>query len=163
MLVTQQEVQKASGILIIMFMFLSLMQRYQSHVLSSAVPGIEKQLVLIPFLYIALRVWDSVKYFMIVCGFPTNPCEESTTQTVGFIVIAILEVNLPVISLLVSTILPSIILIWDYNLQHTSVCDVHVHCFSSIICCSQLEMEDKALLMQFYLSSCPERSGRGFS
>ena len=47
MLVTQQEVQKASGILIIMFMFLSLMQRYQSHVLSSAVPGIEKQLVLI--------------------------------------------------------------------------------------------------------------------
>lgn len=82
------------------------MQRYQSHVLSSGVPGIEKQLVLIPFLYIALRVWDSVKYFMIVGGFPTNPCEESTTQTVGFIVIAILEVGLPVILLLVSPIPP---------------------------------------------------------
>lgn len=101
-----------------MFMFLSLMQRYQSHVLSSAVPGIEKQLVLIPFLYIALRVWDSVKYFMIVGGFPTNPCEESTMQTVGFIVIAILEVSLHVISLLVSQSI--LILIWDYN-THLSV------------------------------------------
>ena len=76
-----------------MLIFLSLMQRYQSHVLSSAVPGIEKQLLLIPFLYIALRIWDSVKYFMILGGFPTNPCEESTAQTAGFIVIAILEVN----------------------------------------------------------------------
>lgn len=70
------------------------LQYCQSHLRSGVVQRAEKRLLLIPALYIVLRIWDTIKYFMILGGFPTTPCKQTSGETVIITIIGILEVCL---------------------------------------------------------------------